>query len=257
MWFGEGFVSIEARALTNHIRVLGVLMNLKNITKKMHDAVCTSDEEDTKVAPAASKPADRPQFDLADLQRRISAGPASAAPATDTNSPFAVPGTVVLDDAVYQRVLDKTNFEKTQPGQIIHKYYEALEESGMDANARFKTAMKQASKLEGVTADKVLQTFDDLKTALQAEGDKFARAVDNQSQKEIVGRQQRLQQISDQISQLTQQQNDLQTQHTQISAELADANNQVTSAQTQMQLAMSRRSQEIDTQKAQFTGLLR
>jgi hypothetical protein len=232
-------------------------MSFKDLTKKLHDAAFSDDGDEAKPVPPPASP--RPT-------EQVAVNPWANTPAVslpqDTStsaaaSPFIVPNTTVLDEAVYQRVLDKTNFDKTPVGQIIHKYFDALDDAGFDANTRFRTAIRQAGKLEGITPDKVIQAFDDLRTALQAESDKFTRAVEGQTQKEIVGRQQQLQQISDQITQLTQQINDLQSKHTQISAELVDANSRIANAQTQMQLASSRRAQEIDTQKAQFNGLLR
>lgn len=236
--------------------------------KKLHDTVMSSDGEDDSSSAKKKTPAATPGFDFSKLGSGTHGTPGNgcltgqaespAAVSTPMGaSPFLVPTTTVLDDVLYQRVLNQTNFDKTPVGQIVHKYFDALEDSGMDVNARFKTAIKQAAKLEGVASDKVLLAFEDMKAALQTENDKFTRVMNAQIKQEIEGRQTSLQQYSDQIAKLNQQIVDLQNQHTKTSAELAEAQARIANAQTQMQLATTRRAQEIETQKAQFTGLLR
>ncbi len=178
------------------------------------------------------------------------------APTTPSTSPFAIGGAAVLDEAVYQKVLAKTNFDQTPVGQVIHKYYDALDGTPLDVNTKFKTAIAQATKLDGLTPDHILQAFDDLLTALSKEGDNFQRAADGLTQREVTSRQQSLQQITDQIGQLQAQIADLQTKHTQVSADLADAQAKVANGSTQFGLASQRRSQEIQQQKAQFQALL-
>jgi hypothetical protein len=229
-------------------------MSLKSIIKAAHDAAFDSDDGENKT-PSQPTPTAKPapqNFNFAGLSPSVGTAPAM----TPVASPFAVPGSTVLDEKVYQRVLGLTDFHASDVGQKVQRYYDALEEAGLDTATRLKTAVKQAAKLDGITPDQVLTAFDNLKAALQAESDKFARAVDAQNQKEVIGRQQQLQSISDNIARLQQQITDLQAQHTQVSAELADASNRIANAQTQMQLATARRASEIDQQKAQFAGLL-
>lgn len=230
-------------------------MKFGDLSKKLHDAVMSDDGEEAKnptPTPAAGKPVPSsiPNFDFSKLSG------AASAPATSFSSPspFAVPGSAVLDEAVYQRVLAKTDFNTTAVGKVIFSYFEGLEG---DDTSRFKSAMKLAAKRDGITPDQVLAAFDSLKSALQTESTKFSQAVDGQNQREVVGRQQSLQTISDNITKLNQQITDQQAQHTKISAELADAQGKIANATTQMQLATQRRASEIDTQKSQFTGLLR
>lgn len=231
-------------------------MSLKSFTKALHDAVVTDDGDDKKPAPAApvAKTATPPSFNFASLNTGSASAPATA-PATPA-SPFAVPGSTVLDEKVYQRVLGLTDFNASEVGQRVQRYYDALEEAGLDTATRLKTAVKQAAKLDGITPDQVLAAFDSLASRLQAESEKFARAVEAQTQKEITGRQQQLQAISDNVAQLQKQISDLQGQHTQVGAELTDAQGRIANAATQMQLATARRASEIEQQKAQFAGLL-
>jgi hypothetical protein len=227
-------------------------MSLKSFTKALHDAVVTDDGDEKKPAPTApTAKAATPSFNFASLNTA-----SASAPATAPASPFAVPGSTVLDEKVYQRVLSLTDFNSSDVGQKVQRYYDALEEAGLDTASRLKTAVKQAAKLDGITPDQVLAAFDSLAGRLQAESEKFARAVEGQTQKEITGRQQQLQAISDNIAQLQKQIGELQAQHTQVGAELTDAQGRITNAQTQMQLATARRASEIEQQKAQFAGLL-
>lgn len=224
---------------------------IKNAAHAASSLVMTEDETETqKPGPAApkAKPAPAASFSMG-------ATP-SFAPTAPSTSPFAIGGAAVLDEAVYQKVLAKTNFDQTPVGQVIHRYYDALDGTPLDTNTKFKTAIAQAQKLDGLTPDHILQAFDDLLASLQKEGDNFQRAADGLTQREVTSRQQTLQQISDQINTLTSQIADLQTKHTQVSGELADAQTKVANGSAQFGLASQRRAQEIQQQKASFQALL-
>jgi hypothetical protein len=228
-----------------------------NLYKKLHDSFIEEDPQAEKPVPAtpAATPPVKPTFDFSGGAAYPMGPGTGATGAATAPSPFSVPGSVVLDEAVYQRVFQKTDFDQTDVGKAMHRYYDALPDV-LDTNTKFKTALAQAAKLDGITSDKVLAAFDGLKTALQQESDRFSKVCDTQVKNEVTSRQQRLQQISDQIAQLTQQIADLQMQHTKGSGELGEAQSRVTNAQNQFTLAAARRSNEIDQQKAQFTALL-
>ena len=202
------------------------------------------------------KPVSKPAPGLsASMAMSIATANAANVPSV-SGSPFTAAAVVVLDESVYQRVFAKTDFDQTDVAKAIHRYFDALPDV-LDTNTKFKTAMAQASKLDGVTADKVLAAFDGLKTKLQSEQDGFANAVGQQTQKEVSVRQQKLQDINDQIAKLTQSIVDLQGQSNTVSAELVDVQNKIANAQQQFGLATQRRSSEIDQQKAQFAALLK
>jgi methyl-accepting chemotaxis protein len=224
---------------------------LKSATHAVSSLVVEDDGVETqKAGPAPAKPVARPAASFS-----MGATP-SFAPTSPSTSPFAIGGATVLDEAVYQKVLAKTNFDQTPVGQVIHKYYDALESTPLDVNTKFKTAIAQAQKLDGLTPDHILQAFDDLLSQLQKEGDNFQRAADGLTAREVTSRQTTLSQINDQINSLTQQIADLQTKHSQVSADLADAQTKVANGSTQFGLASQRRAQEIQQQKAQFQALL-
>lgn len=231
-------------------------MSFKDIQKRLHDALVEDDGKTPAVKPVT--PVAHPPTMNYGVPTAYPMGPGAfggAAPAPAASSPFTVPSTVVVDETIYQRVHQKTDFDQTEVGRTVHKYYDALPQT-LDINTRFKAALAQAGALDNITPDRVLAACDGLKAALQGEVDKFSRIVEGQNQNEVVGRQQHLQQINDQIAKLTQQIADLQQQHTQTSADLVDAQGKIANASTQFQLAVQRRANEIDQQKAQFTALL-
>lgn len=170
--------------------------------------------------------------------------------ASGAPSPFAVPGTAVLDENVYQSVLKKTNFDETPVGKAVHKYFDALDGSGLDTNARFRAAMKQAAALDGITAEQVLSTFDQMQTALEKDAQGFQGFATSVETSQITGRQQKIADLQAQVANLS--------QHiARLQSELVDQQSKHANAVTQYGLAQSRRAQEITAQKAQFAALLK
>jgi hypothetical protein len=173
---------------------------------------------------------------------------ATTASASAFASPYGAPA-VQVDENVYKRVLAKTDFEATDTAAVIHKYLDAMADLPLDANTKFKTAIAQAKKLEGLTEERILATFDGLKVALQHEVEVFQQNADNFVKNEVTARQDKLAQIQQQIA-------DLQAQQTQLAQDFAEAQSKATNAQTQFNLAAQRRATEIDQQKAQFATML-
>jgi len=215
-------------------------MSIKEMLESAAHAVWVPGDE--KLSTAAPAKGATPSFTSPGL------GNSGTAP-TAAPSPFLVPGSVALDEGVYQKVLAKTNFETTPACISIHKYYDAMEGMPMDIKTKFKMAIAQAAKLDGLTADKILATFDGLKTALAADANNFAKFAEEREKTQITSRQTKIQQITDQITAL-------ETQHTQLAAELADEQNKHVAGTTQYALAQQRRATEIDQQKAEFAALL-
>jgi hypothetical protein len=224
-------------------------MSIKDL---IHQATSIVYESDEKPATPATRPtgtpAPHPAFNLPPTSFSTGAGTA-AAPAP-IGSPFAVPGTTVLDEKVYQSVLAKTNFNTTPVGKAIIKYYDALEGVIADQHDRFKAAIQQAQKLENITPDQVLATFDQLSTALDGDGAAFQRVADGVQANQITARQTK-------ITTLQQQADSISQQIAQLQTELADQTANHANAVTQYGLAQTRRAQEIAAQKAQVAALLR
>ena len=190
-------------------------------------------------------------------------GPAIAVPASDSGlaSPaqqpaFAIPidaGVVPDNDAVYQTLLSKTDFESSPAAATIHKFLDplkAIPDSVMPANIKFKTAVLQASAQAGLTGDGILSTFDTLKDALQREHEAFASKAQQFAAHEVAGRQEQIQKITEEITQLQQQ-------LAQLSNELVEAQGKATHAQSQFEAAVVRRSGELEQQKALYASLLK
>jgi predicted nucleic acid-binding Zn-ribbon protein len=120
----------------------------------------------------------------------------------------------------------------------------------MPPNIKFRTAVLQAQAQAGLTQDGILAVFDTLKARLQQELDAFNAKAQQFVAREITGRQDRIGQISTQITQLQQQ-------LAQLSGELVDAQGKSTHVQSQFAAAAQRRSSEIEQQKSQYAALLR
>jgi uncharacterized protein YlxW (UPF0749 family) len=162
-------------------------------------------------------------------------------------------GVVPDNDAVYQTLFSRTDFEGTTTAATIHKYLDplkAIPDSVMPANVKFKTAVLQATAQAGLTEDGILATFDALKSKLQQEKDAFGGKAQQYSSHEISERQDRIQKITEEITQLQQE-------LAQLSNELAEARGKATHAESQFEAALQRRANELEQQKALYASLLK
>jgi uncharacterized protein YlxW (UPF0749 family) len=156
-------------------------------------------------------------------------------------------------DAVYQTLLSKTDFEATPTAATIHKFLDplkAIPDTVMPSNVKFKTAVIQATAQAGLTEDGILGTFDTLKAKLQQEHDAFGGKAQQFAAREITGRQDQIQKITAQIT-------ELQQELAQLSNELVDAQGKSTHAQSQFEAAVQRRGSELEQQKALYASLLK
>jgi hypothetical protein len=157
---------------------------------------------------------------------------------------------------VYKKILAKTDFQSTPIAATIHKYLDPLSAIAMDDRTRFKTAVVQARAQEGLTAEKILATFDGLKVALQNEQQSFAATAEATKDQEIAHRQQKVQQIGDAIAAKQKEISDLQQQLSRESTELVEAQSKIQRAESQFTIAAQRRAVEIDQEKAKYASLL-
>jgi hypothetical protein len=201
--------------------------------------------EETETPAAKPAPSTHPAFHFDSTGNIPSTFPSASA----VGSPFAVPSAVVVDENIYQSVLKKTSFDDTPVGKAVKKYFDALDGVIPDQTQRFKAAIGQAQKLEGVTPDQVLQTFDSLSAALDRDAQGFQQIAANVESREITARQTKITDLSNQVSNLN-------AQIAQLSSELTDQQTKHSSTVTQYGLAQQRRATEIAQQKAQFAALL-
>ena len=157
----------------------------------------------------------------------------------------------------YQRILAKTNFNATQVAATIHKYLDPLSAiASLDERTRFKTAVVQAKAQEGLSQEKILATFDGLKVALQNEQNSFAASAAATKQHELNDRQNKVQEITDAISQKQKEIAQLQQRLTDMTNELVAAQGKIQRAESQFTIAAQRRALEIDQEKAKYVSLL-
>jgi hypothetical protein len=158
---------------------------------------------------------------------------------------------------VYKKILAKTDFQSTPVSATIHKYLDPLSAiPAMDDRTKFKTAVVQARAQEGLTAEKILATFDGLKVALQNEQESFTATAESTKDQEITHRQQKVQQITDAIAAKQKEISQLQQQLSRESTDLVEAQGKIQRAESQFTIAAQRRAVEIDQEKAKYASLL-
>ena len=172
----------------------------------------------------------------------------------------AVAGTPLDDESekVYQKILGETSFDKTATSVTIHKYLDPLASlAALDEHTRFKTAFLQARAQDGLSAEKVLGTFDGLKVALSNEQKEFDAAAQETEQQDIGGRQKEVKDISETIAQKQAEIAQLTQQLATVSTELTTAQTKIQRARSQFASAANRRSAELDNEKAKYVDLLK
>ena len=220
-------------------------MSIKDLLHQATSLVYEAEPEATK--PATKIPTSNVPHPAFNVPMPVSTGALGAAPAA---SPFAIPTTVVVDEKLYQSILSKTNFNTTNVGKAVIRYYDALEGVIADQSQRFKAAIGQAQKLDGITPDQVLATFDQMQAALDADQANFQKLATSEETNQITARQTKITQLQQQVS-------DLNNQIAQLSTDLTSAQGTHANAVAQYGAAHDKRSQEIQVQKAQVAGLLR
>ena len=200
-------------------------------------------EKHTPAAPAFTSP----------LAPPVAAPPVASVPSPVSFSAPIDAGVVPDSDSVYKTLLAKTDFEATSTAGTIHKFLDplkAIPDSVMPSNIKFRTAEIQATAQAGLTEDGILGTFDTLRTKLQQERDAFAGKSQQFAAREVAGRQDQIQKVSQQIM-------DLQQELARLSNELVDAQGKASHAQSQFEAAAQRRASELEQQKALYASLLK
>jgi hypothetical protein len=214
-------------------------------------------EEDDKSA--SPKPHEQ---QVAHVDSHVAQQAAVVAPTTEPMTsahypyPTIAPVEAVASDKL-QKLRDKTNFDATEVGALLRKFLVPLEGLGLDEKTKYKAALATANAQQGLTADKVLETFDTLLTTLHGEQGNFQRALDQFESKEIKDRQNRLKQVSDQIAQKKKELEDLTAQLSVVSGQLARAQQDEQQVQNDFSKAMQARATEISQQKERYSTLLK
>ena len=155
--------------------------------------------------------------------------------------------TVSSDSSTYDRLRGKTDFQSTDVGAALGKYSDPLAGVITDEKLRCKTAAKLAEK-EGITKEKILATFDGLKVALEAEKNKF-NSASGQQDDTVAAKTARALELSAQLS-------GIQEEIARIGIEISEINNRINNARAEFNAAVSRRTAELEKEKAHYADLL-
>jgi len=148
----------------------------------------------------------------------------------------------VCTGPAYATLKAKTSFDTTNAGMILKKYLDPLLSLPLEDKMKVKTAQAQAQAIEGLTVDKILTSFDTLKTVLSDESRHFEQMVASKSS-DIAARQVK-------IDELTKQLNDLR-------GEQAGAQEKVVRAESDFQHAVQVRMTELDQERNRYEGFLK
>jgi hypothetical protein len=210
------------------------------------DSMFKDDGSKPAAKPTASTPASGSQ-----PQRVNSSFPqtASYVPAPT----FAAPTTG--DDTIYNKLVDRTRLEGTQPYQQLNNFLVPLKAVILDPDLRLKAAFAQA-QTTGLDGNRFMSAFDSMNAALDNERDGFSQSVDDQT-RAINSKEEQMAKCMSDIAELQQKITETATLSEQLRAEVARSKNKLESAKAQFSSAYERRKAEIANQRAQYTGLLK
>ncbi len=150
----------------------------------------------------------------------------------------------------YQRLANIVSFESTDYGALFTKYLTPLLSLPIEEHAKYKAALAQASAQEGLTAEKILATFDGLKTVLQGEVAHFEETASTMEKNDIADKQNQLTELDNKI-------HELQSQRESLSIEVNTSKQRINKVRTEFSAAVDKLSHELENQKAHYAGLLK
>jgi hypothetical protein len=177
------------------------------------------------------------------------AGPSPLAAARAASAPEPALGPEP-DDGIYRALVEKTSFEATDAGRLVGRYLGAMDALPLEASLKLKTAIAQARRLDGLTDETLLASFDAMRGALAVEQRSFLEASARFKAGEIDDREGRMRALTTEID-------DRQAQLARLTAELAQARASVARTTAQFNTAADRREHEIAQEHARFAAVLR
>ena len=222
----------------------GILDSLKHLVVDEEEKTVVSNTVPSAPPPAVPVVSFANTAGVALYQAPSTGSPAGLSSLVDA----ATPATAEADN-FYQKLLGKTDFDKTDVAVAIQKFAAPLEGIITDGQLRFRTAVAQAQAQAGITADAILAVFDQLKDKLTEGEDGFRRSEAAFKDHEIDARSKRLDVIQQQIAAL-------QDEQTKTANELAEAQAKAARVSSGFNSALQRRTSEIDAQKAKYAALL-
>jgi hypothetical protein len=210
------------------------------------DKLFKDDGSKPAAKPTASTPASgsQPQRVNTSFPQTSSYAPAPA---------FAAPSPV--DDALYNKLLERTKLEGTQPYQQLNNFLMPLAAVITDPDLRLKAAFAQA-QTTGLDGNRFMSAFDTMNAALDNERDGFSQTVDEQT-RTINSKEEQIAKCMSDIAELQNKITETASRSEQLRSEIARSKNKLESAKAQFSSAYERRKAEIANQRAQYTGLLK
>lgn len=174
---------------------------------------------------------------------------------TKPPEPVTVPAPVAVmtvgdSDELYQGLLSRTSFETTTVGELVHKYLSAMESLPLERGMKVRTAIQQAKKLDHVTDEAIIDTFEQMEKALQTQQNVFAKSAMTESNSQILDKQHQVEALSEEIKQK-------QELIAKLTAEITDAQVRISAVGTRFAAAVRRRVAEIDQEKSTFLAALK
>jgi hypothetical protein len=233
----------------------GIFDTLKNLAvEETPDAPSSSASTPTPIAPAPAAPSPFSFSFGGGASAAAAPAPIAPTPTGDTPSLSSFMSSTVASspeaEDFYQKLLAKTDFDKSDIALTIQKFITPLQALITDRNMLFKAGVASAKAQAGVTEDAILNTFDTMKATLSQAAESFKTKAAAFEAKEITARQNRLAEINSQIA-------TLQAELTQVSSDLSDAQAKDAHTQSGFNSALQRRAAELDTQKAQYAAMLK
>ena len=165
--------------------------------------------------------------------------PITSAPILTESVPVA---TEAPDSEMYQRLVEKTNWENSPVFQAIKKHLAPLKGMALDPKTKFSVALAQAKDLDGVDPAAVTQAFEDAKSNLTAQLNNFRQIVANKMATEVETKQAKAK--------------ELQTQAQQLNEEAFAAQQKLQAQQHKFEIAATQRQTEINQKQAEYNSLL-
>ena len=203
-----------------------------SILKTLRNAVF---EEEERPAPRDAGP------------RSPAAAPAASPPAGSAPEPVLAAD---ADDGIYRALLEKTSFDATDAGRAIGKYLGAMDAVPLEASLKLETAIAQARRIDGVTDDALLASFDAMRRALELEQRSFQEASARFKAGEVDDREGRMRALTTEID-------DRQAQLARLTAELAQARASMARTTARFTTAADRRDHEIAQERDRLAAVLR
>jgi hypothetical protein len=180
-------------------------------------------------------------------EKATEAAPTPAAAPSSAPSQFLMVGE---NSDLYQNLKDATDFEKTSSGVILAKYLLPLAAIPGDPNTKLKQAATLASSLDGLTSEKILTSFTEMKANISKEESTFNSEIAGFIAENIDAPTKRAVELRTEIEKLQAEQNTLIAQAT-------EANTKATTLKTQFSMALQRRTAEIDQEIVRVSTILK